>query len=1008
MTEAEFLAGFAVRKAIFERIYTDIATADYSVPQQHYIIIGQRGQGKTTLLRRIKIACLQDEKLSKKLIPVKFSEEQYQIRSLVRLWEEVADTLHYDYPTLFPGLVDRLEKLSEESDYPTTCFNCLDEAVRHAGKNILLLIDNIDQLFDKLSLKEQRTLREILTVSPFYRIIGGSTKMLEYQFDYSKPFYEFFRIEKLTGLTSNECIDLLRALAGEAEKETIETIISQNPQRIELLRRLTGGVPRTMVMLFDIFMDETGNAFQDLMKVLDEVTPLYKHRMDDLPPQLQDIMHAVAMNWDGISVKEIAKQTGLATNAISAQLNKLEKTGIVYSEAIGKNKVYQINERFFNIWYLMRFGRKRDRQRVEWLVKFLESWCTPEELKSRAKNLMDLIKGGKTGASHVFHMTEALCYSGLDVETEYSLKRSARGYLEKCDPELCREISQSDRELYERVFDLWDNKNYADALNVAMQIKHENKRSLNLVGTLHAKLKNYTKAEKYYLLAIEKGDVKALNNIAGLYNNQQKYAEAEKYYLLAIEKGDIRALNNIAGLYNDQQKYSKAEKYCLLAIEKGDVKALYNIANLYYKQQEFVEAEKYYLLAIKNGNIGALNNIATLYDCQQKYVKAEKYYLLAIEKGDENALYNIANLYYKQQEFVEAEKYYLLAIKNGNIGALNNIATLYDCQQKYVEAEKYYLLAIEKGNENALYNIAILYADQKKYGEAEKYYLLAIEKGDVDALNNIASLYADQKKYAEAEKYYLFAIEKGIVDAFYNIAILYADQKKYGEAEKYYLLAIEKGDVDALNNIANLYADQKKYDDAEKYYLLAIEKDIVDAFYNVALLYEEQHKIDEAEKNYLLAIEKGDVDALNDYAWLLYKQVTGPEKALSYIAKSISQNKDDSNTLNYALIQLWNDLFSESYTTFTDWLQTYKDTIKNNDIIEYLTLLLAKKQLHRAKTLFELPEHQLKDRFKPFWYALARLMGDEMKTESAKMGRELEESVMEILARVNEYQGKYQ
>ncbi len=944
MTEAEFLAGFAVRKAIFERIYTDIATADYSVPQQHYIIIGQRGQGKTTLLRRIKIACLQDEKLSKKLIPVKFSEEQYQIRSLVRLWEEVADTLHYDYPTLFPGLVDRLEKLSEESDYPTTCFNCLDEAVRHAGKNILLLIDNIDQLFDKLSLKEQRTLREILTVSPFYRIIGGSTKMLEYQFDYSKPFYEFFRIEKLTGLTSNECIDLLRALAGEAEKETIETIISQNPQRIELLRRLTGGVPRTMVMLFDIFMDETGNAFQDLMKVLDEVTPLYKHRMDDLPPQLQDIMHAVAMNWDGISVKEIAKQTGLATNAISAQLNKLEKTGIVYSEAIGKNKVYQINERFFNIWYLMRFGRKRDRQRVEWLVKFLESWCTPEELKSRAKNLMDLIKGGKTGASHVFHMTEALCYSGLDVETEYSLKRSARGYLEKCDPELCREISQSDRELYERVFDLWDNKNYADALNVAMQIKHENKRSLNLVGTLHAKLKNYTKAEKYYLLAIEKGDVKALNNIAGLYNNQQKYAEAEKYYLLAIEKGDIRALNNIAGLYNDQQKYSKAEKYCLLAIEKGDVKALYNIANLYYKQQEFVEAEKYYLLAIKNGNIGALNNIATLYDCQQKYV----------------------------------------------------------------EAEKYYLLAIEKGNENALYNIAILYADQKKYGEAEKYYLLAIEKGDVDALNNIASLYADQKKYAEAEKYYLFAIEKGIVDAFYNIAILYADQKKYGEAEKYYLLAIEKGDVDALNNIANLYADQKKYDDAEKYYLLAIEKDIVDAFYNVALLYEEQHKIDEAEKNYLLAIEKGDVDALNDYAWLLYKQVTGPEKALSYIAKSISQNKDDSNTLNYALIQLWNDLFSESYTTFTDWLQTYKDTIKNNDIIEYLTLLLAKKQLHRAKTLFELPEHQLKDRFKPFWYALARLMGDEMKTESAKMGRELEESVMEILARVNEYQGKYQ
>jgi TPR repeat protein/DNA-binding transcriptional regulator GbsR (MarR family) len=816
MTEAEFLAGFAVRKSIFERIYTDIATADYSVPQQHYIIIGQRGQGKTTLLRRIKIACLQDEKLSKKLIPVKFSEEQYQIRSLVRLWEEVADTLYFDYPALFPGLIDRLDKLSEESDYPTTCFTCLDEAVRHAGKNILLLIDNIDQLFDKLSLKEQRTLREILTVSPFYRIIGGSTKMLEYQFDYSKPFYEFFRIEKLTGLTSNECVDLLRALAGESEKETIETIISQNPQRIELLRRLTGGVPRTMVMLFDIFMDETGNAFQDLMKVLDEVTPLYKHRMDDLPPQLQDIMHAVAMNWDGISVKEIAKQTGLATNAISAQLNKLEKTGIVYSEAIGKNKVYQINERFFNIWYLMRFGRKRDRQRVEWLVKFLESWCTPEELKSRAKNLMDLIKTGKTLTSHVFHMTEALCYSGLDAEMEDSLKRSARGYLKKCDPELCREISPSDSELFKKANVLLDNKNFNDALKVVLQIKRENGQTLNLVGILYAELKNNKEAEKYFLLAAKKGHVGALYNIAILYQKQQRYVEAEKHYLLAIEKGQVEALNNLANLYKDQQKFA--------------------------------------------------------------------------------------------------------------------------------EAEKYYLRAIDKGNINALFNIAILYVDQQKYADAEKYYLRAIDKGNINAL--------------------------------FNIAILYHNQQKYAEAEKYYLLAIKKGDIEALNNIANLYDDQQKFARAEEYYLRAIEK-------NAAI-------------------------PLNNYALFLYDQATSPEKALSHITRSISQIKNYYNLHTYALIQLWNDQFSESHTTFTDWLQTYKDTAENDHIIEYLTLLLAKKQLHRAKTLFELPEYQLKGRFKPFWYALARLMGDEMKTESAKMGRELEESVMEILARVNEYQGKYQ
>ena len=89
----------------------------------------------------------------------------------------------------------------------------------------------------------------------------------------------------------------------------MEHIIQNTPERIETLRRLTGGVPRTLVMLFDIFVDDEGNAFEDLLKILDEATPLYKDRMDSLPPMLQDIVHTIAMNWDGITTKEIARIT---------------------------------------------------------------------------------------------------------------------------------------------------------------------------------------------------------------------------------------------------------------------------------------------------------------------------------------------------------------------------------------------------------------------------------------------------------------------------------------------------------------------------------------------------------------------------------------------------------------------------------------------------------------------------------------------------------------------------
>ena len=42
-----FLANFVVRQEIFDEVFNDIKKTDFSVPSQHTVIIGQRGQGKT-------------------------------------------------------------------------------------------------------------------------------------------------------------------------------------------------------------------------------------------------------------------------------------------------------------------------------------------------------------------------------------------------------------------------------------------------------------------------------------------------------------------------------------------------------------------------------------------------------------------------------------------------------------------------------------------------------------------------------------------------------------------------------------------------------------------------------------------------------------------------------------------------------------------------------------------------------------------------------------------------
>ena len=635
--EQAFLARFVVRTDDFEELFDELKSADYTVPNQHTIIIGQRGQGKTTLLRKIMLEVQNDPQLSAFLLPVKFSEEQYQIRSLCRLWEEAADYLQTLYEDEFEDILDTMETHFDDDDYDLQCFSYLETAVKSKNKKLLLLIDNIDALLGKLKEKEHRRLREILLTSSTFIIIGGSTKMIEQQYDYGKPFYEFFKIIKLTGLNKEDSVAFLRTIGDAQQNKKIEAIISNTPERIETLRRLTGGVPRTLMMLFDIFVDESDNAFDDLLQVLDDATPLYKHRMDDLPDTLQDITHTIAMNWDGMLTKDIAKKTRLESKVVSAQLKQLEtKYGLVESISIGKNKIYKIEERFFNIWYLMRFGRKKDRQKIEWLVKFLVSWCSHEELEDRAERFMNAVKKGEIKESYAYHMCEALSYAGLDINTEHNMKQGVKDYLKSIDSNLVGEISDSDREIGEKAIKLYYDNNIDGAIRLLVKSQKNSSVVLFMLGSLYEKQKEYSNAEEYYLKAIESGNNNALFNLGHLYKEQKEYSQAEAYYLKSIESGNNDALFNLGFLYNEQKEYSKAEGYYLKAIEQGDNDALNNLSWLYFEQA--LNINKAIMLASKNykedKDYYAIHCLATMLLWSEDFSKSYEKFLEWLEYDD--------------------------------------------------------------------------------------------------------------------------------------------------------------------------------------------------------------------------------------------------------------------------------------------------------------------------------------------------------------------------------------
>ncbi len=653
-SKEELIAGFVVRLKTFASLFQEIKDSDMRYPEQSYLIEGQRGMGKTTLLLRLSYEIENDTELNNWIIPLVFKEESYWgVNRLFKLWEHCAELLADKEPQ-FIGLDEQMRSLSEPN-YEKNCFNLLTHTLEQQQKKLILFIDNIGEMFQSFDLQESQRLREVLLTCPHIRIIGATSITLESYFDYKHPFYEFFKKIRLPTLNKEETYCLLEELAKGCESEqTIQNIIKNQVGRVESLRILTGGVIRSIVLLFDIFLDDkNGDSLKDLEAVLDKVTPLYKHRMDDLSYLQREIVDAVALSWDAISPEDIATQTRRNLPEVLPVLTELSKLSIIQRVATPINKdYYQLHERFFNIWYLMRIASKRSKVKVFWLVRFLQCWYDGDGLKQRAERQIKALQSGLYHPKSAFYLAEAMAATGvLDIETEHNLLQQTKAYLEKTDKKLMAELSASDVDIYLQADGLYKSNNHQQAINKFLQIKQKNEEIYARLGYLYNELKDYKKAKENYLIAIDRGSTGSINNLAILYGQEKDFSSAKLYYLKAIKKGDANAMFNLANLYQIQENNDNlAIKYYLMAINKGYIDAMYNLAFLYeIQKRDFALVKRFYLKAIEKDCVKAMTRLGFLYQNKNKTLTI-KFYKMAIEKGDAEAMNALAWFYFQLRE----------------------------------------------------------------------------------------------------------------------------------------------------------------------------------------------------------------------------------------------------------------------------------------------------------------------------------------------------------------------
>ncbi|MFN8358041.1 MAG: tetratricopeptide repeat protein [Spirosomataceae bacterium] len=667
---------FVVRVYEFETILADLVRKHSQDPVQHELLLGRRGSGKSSLLRRIEVEIDTNETLREKYIAINLPEEQANVHRLFDLWEEVLKEITEKLQLTTPEI--DFEACANEHDYTRQLYAQIHAILQQVGKKAVILLDNFDRILENFD-EDAHLLRETLLNYNDLKIIGGSTRMNEHFWRYDKPFYEFFRIFRLEALSRPEIEALLNHWSEVLNLPQLEVFVAQHPGKLEAIRILTDGLPRTLQFFIRILILHTDlQGYDYLRKIMDETTPLYQERLNTLPSAHRKILAQMAFFWEACSTKQLAEACKIESKLMSAHLKQLHQKGLIETlDTNNRNKLYRIAERFFNMWFIVTQGNPSQKRRAKWLSIFLETWYDAHDLQQLTQHHLDTLRARTLSFDLALVRTKAFAQlKAITVEERDEMIELTR-QMGEMDSQYYLQLPPKFSEITNDIGKFLDQKNWKKALEKAEEIEQEKEGWKSFcIGYVYTIKNDFGKAETYYLQAIEKGHVGALFNLALLYDYQSKADLAEQYYLQTIKKGNVRALNNLAILYDNEGKADLAEQYYLQAIDKGHNAGLYNLAFLYANQGKADQAEHYYLQAIEKGNVNALNNIALLYDNQGKTDQAEHYYLQAIEKGNVNALNNIAVLYDNQGKTDQAEHYYLQAIEKGDVNALHNLAWL--------------------------------------------------------------------------------------------------------------------------------------------------------------------------------------------------------------------------------------------------------------------------------------------------------------------------------------------